>query len=51
MAIAYDVRHPASTEMIENDTAKLLKLDSLRCNSCRYPSWRSRSSSLSVWVR
>ena len=33
--------------MMENETAKLEKPESLRRNSCRYPSWARSCSSLS----
>ena len=34
IAMPYDVMAPARIEMIENETAKLEKPDSLRCSSC-----------------
>jgi hypothetical protein len=34
MAMPYEVIAPARMEMIEKETAKLLKPDSRRCNSC-----------------
>src|SRR4029079_11577259 len=45
------VKHPARIEMIENEIAKLEKLDQLRFRSCAYPSsasrWESASSGIS----
>src|ERR687889_2505041 len=38
MAMRYDVMHPASTEMIEKETAKLENPDIPRWSSCLYPS-------------
>ena len=40
------VKHPASTEMIENEIAKFEKLDQPRLSSCAYPSSARRDSSL-----
>jgi hypothetical protein len=47
MAMPYDVIAPARIEMIENETAKLEKVDSLRRNSCWYPRRASSDSSSS----
>src|SRR5436305_8125497 len=48
IAMQYEVIAPARIEMIENETAKLEKPDSLRRSSCRYPSSASRRSSASA---
>jgi len=40
------VKHPARTEMIENEIAKLEKLLQPRLSSCLYPSSASRCSSV-----
>src|SRR5436305_149500 len=48
IAMPYEVIAPARIEMIENETAKLEKPDSLRRSSCRYPSSASRRSSASA---
>src|SRR5216110_2881337 len=48
MAMPYEVMAPARIEMMENETAKLEKPDSLRRSSWRYPSWASSCSSAST---